>query len=463
MKRLYLTLLILLFSNICLSQSEDDPWLNNLKTLGSAVVGGEGDIYGGIASGKYSFEQDHTYNSYSAYQPKRNDLLSGRIGANVTLGCDGINVGTIIDSRFSEYEAVIDSIISEAPSFIMYYLIYSQPTLAEFLDQLNTEFGWALELATMSCQNARKFAEENPFDYGTKYGKDTCIGEEGGSNSNCVGDNDEEAEEAKERKIVDIKDKISQYVNLLSSPSASSVQETKSLSRYTNIPIEEDCYDHLTVSSNSNINWTDTILVMGQVSCFHQNIYGKLLPTIKQEGSQLSEGTDAVYREKSVNDIYRDLGHEYFSLIDAVVKNAAVVTDSDGYNPRTVPSSSTGNKLVNDGDSALEAILARSMIPLEPYMIVDLQNAFTSDQKKYFIALSQMADRFALSEINNRLTEFSSGVFNGLAIAQQNRDLPITVNEEISRVTESLFGELDLITKRQAISSQIISDHKKLF
>lgn len=447
--------------------AEDDPWLDNLKNLAGATTSGNASMYGAINAGNYNWDKGSAFSSFPPLGPRRKQLATARLGSNVAVGCDGINLGTILDSRLGEYGNVIEGLVDEAPSFLILWMAYSQPTLASILDQLNTEFGFALDLATFSCSNAKNFAETNPFDYGTEYGKDGCVGKEGGNSSECVGDNDEHSIKAQESKISDIKSRIGNMVQKVSdigdtySINVSGSGSPQSLSA---TPIDTSCYEKLSESNNNQINWTNLALLMGGVDCYQHQEYAGLLPVFTLS-DDTSAGTSAFERKHSLANIYERKASEYYALIHAVVNNAAVITGADGLNPKVVKKGAASpNVLASDGKAAKAVIEARTHMIMEPYIIDKMQRLLKGDnEEKYTRARSQLASQFAFVEVAVGSYALRTAVLNGIAVAQQQRDLPENVALELDRVANNLPHELEEIKLIMDMSKEIIQTQSALF
>jgi hypothetical protein len=458
-----MSLVLFLHSNQSLAQT---PWENNLQVLRDSTINVGGNTTSRVGSGNNPLSGGSTFSAFPPLSPKRESLLSTRGSANVSLGCDGINLSTILASRLDEYQKVIEGLVDEAPSFLILWMAYSQPTLASILDQLNIEFGAGLDLATFSCSNAKKFAETNPFDFGGAFGKDGCIGENGGNNSECVGDNAEHTTEAMEKKISDIKEKIAPALEKLKS-AAGTVGITTSGGSGSSlggnsialspIKVDSDCYKELE-QGEASINFTDLTLLMGQIDCYQHKTYAGLLPVFEINKEKLDSGVVATQREHSLAEIYYDKSYEYYALIHAVVIDSAVIVDEEGKNAKNVKKGSTSNSvLAKDAGEAKALIEAKTRMIFEPYIVELLQKALgKNDADRYTRARSQLASQFAYAEVATGVTSLKTSALNGIAIVQQQRDLPENAAFELTNVLNNLENELAEVEMLKNISAEII-------
>lgn len=134
---------------------EDSPWdlrmgdvtgLFGTKINGSAV----NDAKAGV-----SYSSD----TFTPFQNSSSKIVGGYAASEVGVGCNGLNLGGVIDGQIGQYAGMIEQFIQQAPSLAIMYLAYSQPTVKSVIDQLNGVGQFGLDLSNMTCSGVRAKAD----------------------------------------------------------------------------------------------------------------------------------------------------------------------------------------------------------------------------------------------------------------------------------------------------------------
>lgn len=151
----------------------NSPWtmsMENVTTYGGKVVSGAGALLDGNAS---------RFNSYTPYFPDRTTALSGYGSSQVGIGCDGINLGGVIDGQLAQYQQMVEGFIQNAPTLAIMYLAYSQPTVKAVIDELNNVGQFGLDLTNMSCSGVRAIADKAAEEKAQAMAEARCTAEAG--------------------------------------------------------------------------------------------------------------------------------------------------------------------------------------------------------------------------------------------------------------------------------------------
>lgn len=172
-------------TNITDPYSDDQansPWtqsMENVTTFGGRVVRGGATMLDG-ASNKF--------NSYTPYFPDKTQALSGYGSTKVSVGCDGVNLGGIIDGQLAQYQQMIEEFIQKAPALAIMYLAYSQPTIKAVIDELNNVGQFGLDLTNMSCSGVRAIADKAAEEKAQAMAEARCTAEAGFKDPECMSD-----------------------------------------------------------------------------------------------------------------------------------------------------------------------------------------------------------------------------------------------------------------------------------
>lgn len=160
----------------------NSPWtmsMENVTTFGGRVVRGDATILDGKGNG---------FDTYTPYFPDKTSALSGYGSSKVSVGCDGINLGGVIDGQLAQYQQMIEQFIQNAPSLAIMYLAYSQPTVKAVIDELNNVGQFGLDLTNLSCSGVRAIADKSAEEKAQAMAEARCTAEAGYKDPECMSD-----------------------------------------------------------------------------------------------------------------------------------------------------------------------------------------------------------------------------------------------------------------------------------
>lgn len=161
----------------------DSPWtrsMENVTTYGGRVVRGATAMVDGTNS--------NGFGTYSPYFPDKTSVLSGYGASKVSVGCDGINLGGVIDGQLAQYGQMVEEFIQNAPALAIMYLAYSQPTVKAVIDELNNVSQFGLDLTNMSCSGVRAIADKAAEEKAQAMAEARCTAEAGFKDPECMSD-----------------------------------------------------------------------------------------------------------------------------------------------------------------------------------------------------------------------------------------------------------------------------------
>ncbi len=161
----------------------NSPWtmsMENVTTYGGRETRGDSTL---VDSQAYK-----GFGSYTPYFPDRTTALSGYGSSQVGIGCDGINLGGVIDGQLAQYQQMVEGFIQNAPTLAIMYLAYSQPTVKAVIDELNNVGQFGLDLTNMSCSGVRAIADKSAEDKAQAMAEARCTAEAGFKDPECMAD-----------------------------------------------------------------------------------------------------------------------------------------------------------------------------------------------------------------------------------------------------------------------------------
>lgn len=162
------------------NDQSSSPWtmsMENVTTFGGRVV-----------RGASSLTEGNNLDSYTPYFPDKTTALSGYGSSKVSVGCDGINLGGVIDGQLSQYQQMVEQFIQQAPALAVMFLAYSQPTVKAVIDELNGVSQFGLDLTNLSCSGVRAIADKAAEEKAQAMAEARCTAEAGFKDPDCMSD-----------------------------------------------------------------------------------------------------------------------------------------------------------------------------------------------------------------------------------------------------------------------------------
>lgn len=160
---------------------DNSPWTLSMQPV--STIGGT--VLSGRASG---FEGNGTqgFDTFAPFQASKSSLVDGYGSSTVGFGCDGMNLGGIIDGQLSQYSEMIEAFISQAPALAIMYLAYSQPTVKAVIDELNMVGQFGLDLSNATCSGVRALADKAAEEKQQTMAEAQCTAEAGYKDPDCM-------------------------------------------------------------------------------------------------------------------------------------------------------------------------------------------------------------------------------------------------------------------------------------
>lgn len=158
----------------------NSPWtmsMENVQTFGGRVVRGASTLTDGAK-----------LDSYTPYFPDKTTALSGYSSSKVSVGCDGINLGGVIDGQLAQYAQMVEQFIQQAPALAIMFLAYSQPTVKAVIDELNGVSQFGLDLTNLSCSGVRAIADKAAEEKAQAMAEARCTADAGFKDPECMSD-----------------------------------------------------------------------------------------------------------------------------------------------------------------------------------------------------------------------------------------------------------------------------------
>jgi len=163
--------------------TSESPWARRMEDVtglfGVEVRGDAASVGGGI----------NNVTNFSTFQPWQEDSFRavGAYGSSqVGFGCDGMNLGGVIDGQLAQYGTMIEEFISQAPALAIMYLAYSQPVVKAVIDEMNIVGQFGLDLSNMTCSGVRNLADKSYEEKMVAVAEADCTADAGYKDANCI-------------------------------------------------------------------------------------------------------------------------------------------------------------------------------------------------------------------------------------------------------------------------------------
>nr|WP_012806000.1 hypothetical protein [Pseudomonas putida]ACU65284.1 hypothetical protein pQBR0197 [Pseudomonas putida] len=107
------------------TDGSDSPWSRRMDD----VTGLFGAKLSGSAVNKAGRGGSGSFDTFTPFQDKQQFIVGAYGATQVGVGCDGLNLGTVLDGQIGQYGDMVEQFIQNAPALAIMYLAYSQPTV----------------------------------------------------------------------------------------------------------------------------------------------------------------------------------------------------------------------------------------------------------------------------------------------------------------------------------------------
>ncbi|WP_017520027.1 hypothetical protein ACQCLI_32330 (plasmid) [Pseudomonas nitroreducens] len=162
--------------------NSDSPWGRRMDD----VTGLFGAKVSGSAVNKAGRGGSTGFDTFTPFQDKQQFIVGAYGSTQVGVGCDGLNLGTVLDGQMGQYGNMVEQFIQTAPSMAIMYLAYSQPTVKAVIDELNSVGQFGLDLSNLTCSGVRQRADKAYEENLQVVAEADCTVEEGYKSSKCM-------------------------------------------------------------------------------------------------------------------------------------------------------------------------------------------------------------------------------------------------------------------------------------
>lgn len=332
----------------------NSPWtqsMENVTTFGGRVVRGSATM---VEGAKKNFD------TYTPYFADKTQALSGYGSTKISVGCDGVNLGGIIDGQLAQYQQMIEEFIQKAPALAIMYLAYSQPTVKAVIDELNNVGQFGLDLTNMSCSGVRAIADKAAEEKAQAMAEARCTAEAGFKDPECMSDDGLLSSVAKVMKDAKntVTDRTSQYLGKVGSATGGLVQFRTGMNGQTTT--SSGGTGSGTGSSNNGVRTKacnkinseglrTMLLASSGIPCDDIENYGPLLPDYKIADSGES---GVIPRTMTLRKLASDLVVKYEGWVNEVMgASESEFINTDGfkaiYNRTSVAISTEQHRKIN--------------------------------------------------------------------------------------------------------------------
>jgi hypothetical protein len=150
------------------------------------VTGLFGAKVSGSAVNKAGRGGSTSFDTFTPFQDKQQFIVGAYGSTQVGVGCDGLNLGTVLDGQMGQYGNMVEQFIQTAPSLAIMYLAYSQPTVKAVIDELNSVGQFGLDLSNLTCSGVRQRADKAYEENLQVVAEADCTVEEGYKSPKCM-------------------------------------------------------------------------------------------------------------------------------------------------------------------------------------------------------------------------------------------------------------------------------------
>jgi hypothetical protein len=311
------------------------PWTQSMEsvtTYGGRVVRGDSTMVDG--------KNYNGFDSYTPYFPDKTTALSGYGSSKASVGCDGINLGGVIDGQLSQYQQMVEQFIQNAPTLAIMYLAYSQPTVKSVIDELNGVSQFGLDLTNLSCSGVRAIADKSAEDKAQAMAEARCTADAGFKDPECMSDDGLASSTLKVMK--DVKntatERAGQYLGKVSSATGGLVSFKGNLNNTGGINTGSGATSNAGKDTGSRAvacNNIDSdglrVMILGAsgIPCDDIENYGSLLPDYKISNNGES---GVIPRTMTLRKLASDLVVKYEGWVNEVMDaKEADMLQTDGY------------------------------------------------------------------------------------------------------------------------------------
>ncbi|MCF5374172.1 hypothetical protein [Pseudomonas syringae] len=404
------------------------PWTQSMEqvtTFGGKVVRGDSTLLDG--------KNFQGFDSYAPYFPDKTTTIKGYASGKLSVGCDGVNLGSVVEGQLSQYSQMVEQFIQQAPALAVMFLAYSQPTVKSVIDEMNGVSQFGLDLTNLSCSGVRAIADKAAEEKAQAMAEARCTAEAGFKDPECMSDDGLANSTIKVMK--DVKktatDRAGQYLGKVSSATGGLVSFTggsggSAIGGLGGTGVSGAKNNGVRSVSCSKID-SDGLRVMllasSGIPCGDIEYYAPLLPDYKiSDGGQ----SGVVPRTMTLRKLASDLVVKYEGWVNSVL----------------------GMKEVDFINSdAFKAIYNRTGVSITVQQHRKLNQLMTTNPAQGLAMIRNMAQLIALKDLTSTVNNIEVAVLTGIQNQSDDQALPELRRTQYVHAIEGLKAELSSLTE----------------
>lgn len=419
------------------SVTSDAPWERRMDD----VTGLFGETVKGSAVIDANKASSYAFDTFAPFQDQRTGVVSGYAATEVGVGCNGLNLGTVLDGQIGQYAEMVEQFIQNAPSLAIMFLAYSQPTVKSVIDQLNTVGQFGLDLSNLTCSGVRGLADKAYEEKKQTLAEADCTVDEGFKSSKCMAG--EGLTGSLLNQMAEFKQKTSDRANSLmgkvSGATGGLVGFNSSVSGGTNpgagtgsgtgTSTPTASISGKSCSSGAPEGSAGLVLAASELGCEDIKKYSALLPSYSIQG----DATSVTPRSMTVENLSKTLTTEYMDLYQAIYA-------ADG---TTFQNTSAYKELISRADTVVSENEHQYM-----------RNLAKASPATFIATERQLATLGMLKELDDVISKMEIGITSGIANQPDN-----TLSADV--INRTKFSVIGLRQQYQALQARVQHDQDR--
>lgn len=404
------------------------PWTQSMEqvtTFGGKVVRGDSTLLDG--------KNFQGFDSYAPYFPDKTTTIKGYASGKLSVGCDGVNLGSVIEGQLAQYAQMAEQFIQQAPTLAVMFLAYSQPTVKAVIDELNGVSQFGLDLTNLSCSGVRAIADKAAEEKAQAMAEARCTAEAGFKDPECMSDDGLVSSTIKVMK--DVKktatDRAGQYLGKVSSATGGLVSFTGGVggnsiggTGATGVGgVKNNGVRSVSCSKIDSDGLRVMLLASSGIPCDDIEYYAGLLPDYK-----ISDGGESgvVPRSTTLRKLASELVVKYEGWVNSVLgEKEADFINSD----------------------AFKAIYNRTGVSIKVQQHRKLNQLMSTNPAQGVAMIRNMAQLIALKDLTSTVNNIEIAVLTGIQNQSDDQALPELRRTQYVHAIEGLKAELSNLTE----------------
>lgn len=411
------------------SKDTDSPWSRRMEDV-TGLFGVK--LKGSATSTGGGLNASDSFNTFQPWQQSSFEAVGAYGSTQVGFGCDGMNLGSIIDGQLGQYAGMVEEFISQAPTLAIMYLAYSQPAVKSVIDEMNMVGQFGLDLSNMTCSGVRNLADRSHEEKLQAVAEADCTANAGFKDPKCMaGDG---IQDSLINVMADAKNTVaaraSSLMGTVSNATGGFIKPRSAASGTgaggagtgsgapgtpTALP-GKSCVD-----VDPKDGTTPLILGASEMNCKDIKKYAQLLPTfiIQDDGSE-----EVKPRAVSIELMSKQITQEHMGLMKAVYES----------DPSTFTTTPEYKNLVNRAD-----------IVISREELLFMKELARKSPGQAQLAIQQLSTLSMLKELEIIAAKVEAGVYSGLANQADNKYLSDRQVNQYGNSISLMRKEIDLV------------------